>query len=216
MLFETQAKEFGKQAGVEIAIERINQNDIQARVTAAIQSGAGPDIIVLANNHPQLYEASLVDVSDVAEEIGAQAGRLVRLRQGQQLRGRAMDRRAAVHHLVGDHLSRGLAQGGGLRVSEDLGRLPQGRPRHEGQGQARSARPSVTASTIPTPGATRCVWMWGGIEVAADGRTVVLNSKNTVEVVKFNTMLWKECFDEGGLAWDDSNNNRAFLSRRSR
>src|SRR5262249_26554780 len=43
-LFDAQAKEFGKQAGVEIAIERINQNDIQARVTAAVQSGAGPDI----------------------------------------------------------------------------------------------------------------------------------------------------------------------------
>src|SRR5262245_6435558 len=67
-LFETQAKEFGKQAGVEVAIERINQNDLQTRATAAIQSGAGPDIIILANNHAHLYEASLVDVSDVAEE----------------------------------------------------------------------------------------------------------------------------------------------------
>ena len=135
-LFEAQAKEFGKQAGVEVAIERINQNDMQTRATAAIQSGAGPDIIILANNHAHLYEASLVDVSDVAEEIGAQAGRLVRLRQGELRCGRPMDRRAAVHHLVGDHLSRGLAEGSGLRVSEDLGRLPQGRPRHEGQGQA--------------------------------------------------------------------------------
>src|SRR5262245_759193 len=67
-LFETQAKEFGKQAGIEVAIERINQNDLQTRATAAIQSGAGPDIIILANNHAHLYEASLVDVSDVAEE----------------------------------------------------------------------------------------------------------------------------------------------------
>ena len=24
--------------------------------------------------------------------------------------------------------------------------------------------------------------------------------------------FWKEAHDEGGLAWDDSNNNRAFLS----
>lgn len=31
--------------------------------------------------------------------------------------------------------------------------------------------------------------------------------------MKFNTTLWKECFDEGGLAWDDGNNNRAFLSQ---
>src|SRR5690348_10136175 len=73
-LFDTQAKEFGKQAGVEIAIERINQNDIQTRVTAAIQSGAGPDIIIVANNHAHLYESSLVDVSDVAEEIGSKQG----------------------------------------------------------------------------------------------------------------------------------------------
>ena len=69
-LFEAQAMEFGKQAGVEVKIERINQNDLQARATASIQSGAGPDIIILANNHAHLYETSLVDVSDVAEEIG--------------------------------------------------------------------------------------------------------------------------------------------------
>jgi ABC-type glycerol-3-phosphate transport system substrate-binding protein len=37
-----QAAEFGKQAGVEIAIERINQNDIQARMTAAVQTAPAP------------------------------------------------------------------------------------------------------------------------------------------------------------------------------
>src|SRR5437773_12506509 len=71
-VFEQQAKDFGKQAGAEIAIERINQNDIQARVTAAVQSGAGPDIIIMANNHPLLYESALADVTDVADEVGAQ------------------------------------------------------------------------------------------------------------------------------------------------
>ena len=65
----------------------------------------------------------------------------------------------------------------------------------------------------PNHGCYPLVWMWGGMEVDNDGRTVALNSKNTVEAVKFNTMLWKEGFDEGGLAWDDSNNNRAFLSQ---
>ncbi|HEV8473176.1 MAG TPA: ABC transporter substrate-binding protein, partial [Methylomirabilota bacterium] len=73
-VFEQQAKEFGKQAGAEIAIERINQNDIQARVTAAVQSGAGADIIIMANNHPLLYESALADVTDVAVEVGAKQG----------------------------------------------------------------------------------------------------------------------------------------------
>src|SRR5262245_37860914 len=74
VLFDQQTAEFGKQAGVQVAIERINQNDIQARVTAAVHSQSGADMIIMANNHPHLYESALVDVSDVAEEIGAKQG----------------------------------------------------------------------------------------------------------------------------------------------
>jgi len=33
-----------------------------------------------------------------------------------------------------------------------------------------------------------------------------------VEAVKFMTAFWKDSCDEGGLAWDDTNNNRAFLA----
>src|SRR5512145_1540047 len=73
-LFDKQKDEFAKQAGVEIQVERIDQNAIQPRVTAAVQSGAGADIIIVANNHAHLYESALVDVSDVAEAIGAQQG----------------------------------------------------------------------------------------------------------------------------------------------
>ena len=56
------------------------------------------------------------------------------------------------------------------------------------------------------------LWSWGGKEVEADGKTVALNSKQAVDSVNFMTAFWKEAHDEGGLAWDDTNNNRAFLS----
>src|SRR4029077_4181145 len=56
------------------------------------------------------------------------------------------------------------------------------------------------------------LWSWGGKEVEKDGKTVALNSKETLESVKFWTALWTETMDEGGLAWDDTSNNRAFLS----
>ena len=55
------------------------------------------------------------------------------------------------------------------------------------------------------------LWSWGGKEVEADGKTVVLNSKETLELVKFAVGFWKDACDEGGLAWDDTSNNRAFL-----
>jgi ABC-type glycerol-3-phosphate transport system substrate-binding protein len=56
------------------------------------------------------------------------------------------------------------------------------------------------------------LWSWGGKEVEADGKTVALNSKETLESVKFAVPFWNDCCDPGGLAWDDSSNNRAFLA----
>ena len=63
-----------KALGIKLNIEMINGNDIQARITSAIQSGSGPDIICALNNWPQLYPESVSDVSDLAEEIGKAQG----------------------------------------------------------------------------------------------------------------------------------------------
>ena len=42
------------------------------------------------------------------------------------------------------------------------------------------------------------LWSWGGNKVEADGKTVVLNSKGSINSVKFMTDFWKEALDEGG------------------
>src|SRR3984957_18050722 len=63
-----------KDLGMKLTVETINANDIQARITAAIQSGAGPDIFMCLNNWPQLYADSCSDVSDVADELGKAQG----------------------------------------------------------------------------------------------------------------------------------------------
>jgi len=54
------------------------------------------------------------------------------------------------------------------------------------------------------------LWAYGWGETDKSGKKVVLNSKGAVESVKFMQAFWKDCCDEGGLAWDDTNNNRAF------
>src|SRR5438105_15823552 len=74
LLKEKIAPQCEKALGIKLNIEMINANDLQARTTAAIQSGTGPDIIDLLGTWPQLYADSVVDVSDVAEEIGKAQG----------------------------------------------------------------------------------------------------------------------------------------------
>src|SRR5438046_10762448 len=69
-----QAPEASKALGAEVTFEFINANDLQPRITAAIQSGSGADIIQMLWNWPHLYANGLVDVSDVAEPIGKAQG----------------------------------------------------------------------------------------------------------------------------------------------
>src|SRR5881398_3975031 len=69
-----QAPEASKALGAEVTFEFINANDLQPRITAAIQSGSGADIIQMLWNWPQLYANALVHVSDVAEPIGKAQG----------------------------------------------------------------------------------------------------------------------------------------------
>src|ERR1051325_8173143 len=47
-------QECQKALGVTLKVETINANDLQARITSAIQSGTGPDIILALNVWPQL------------------------------------------------------------------------------------------------------------------------------------------------------------------
>ncbi|HEV3395986.1 MAG TPA: ABC transporter substrate-binding protein, partial [Xanthobacteraceae bacterium] len=68
------AAECQKALGIRLNLETINGNDIQARITSAVQSGSGPDVICALNNWPQLYGESTVDVTDVAEELGKAQG----------------------------------------------------------------------------------------------------------------------------------------------
>src|SRR5246127_1021834 len=42
-----------KDLGIKLNIEGINANDLQARITSAVQSGSGPDIILGLSNWPQ-------------------------------------------------------------------------------------------------------------------------------------------------------------------
>src|SRR6202795_533509 len=69
-----QAVEASKALGAEVVFEFINANDLQARITASMQSGAGPDIIQMLHNWPHLYQNGLVDVTDLGDAQGKDQG----------------------------------------------------------------------------------------------------------------------------------------------
>jgi ABC-type glycerol-3-phosphate transport system substrate-binding protein len=206
------APECEKVLGIKLTLEMVNANDIQARITSAIQSGSGPDIILGIGNWPKLYTESLTDVSDVAEELGKVQGGFYDVSKGVATEGNKWI--GVPWAIVG-----GLVA---YRKSwfDEIGynKFPDTWESLRDAGKKLKAKGRPLGQTLghtfgDAPGFWYAyLWSWGGKEVEADGKTVVLNSKETVESVKFAVSFWKEACDEGGLAWDDSSNNRAFLS----
>src|SRR4026208_446770 len=69
-----QMPEASKALGAEVTLETINANDLQPRITAAVQSGSGADIFNFQHNCPHLYQNAVVDVSDVASALAKAEG----------------------------------------------------------------------------------------------------------------------------------------------
>jgi len=211
VLREVYVPEVQKALGITLNVETVNANDIPARATAAIQSGSGPDIIMLLNNNPQLYAAGSVDVSALAEEIGKAQGGIYSLPKAMCTVGGkwvAMPW-ATVPALIAYRKS----------WFDEIGvkEFPKTWAQYHAAGKKLKAMKRPIGQTLghtfgdaPTF-AYPLMWSYGGQEVDAKGK-VVLNSKETVDSVRFMAQFWKDAHDEGGLAWDDSNNNRAFLS----
>jgi multiple sugar transport system substrate-binding protein len=212
LLRETILPEAEKALGIKINFETVNGNDLQPRITAAIHSGVGPDLIMLFNNHPHLYKSSLADLSDVAEAVGSkQEGYYDVSKANSFADGRWISMPMNIIGVMHAYRKSWFEEIGLSKFPEtfdalrDAGKKLKAKGRPLGQSLGHSfGDPPVFSYPF--------LWSFGGAEVDKEGKKVVINSKETLESVKYMTALWKDAYDEGGLAWDDSNNNRAFLS----
>jgi multiple sugar transport system substrate-binding protein len=166
---------------------------------------------MLFNNHPHLYSASLVDLSDIAEEVGKTGGGFYGISKGNCNDGKKW--MAVPMSIIGAMIAyrkSWFAEVGHEKFPEtwdaylDAGKKLKAKGRPIGQSLGHSFGDPPTF-------AYPFLWSFGGKEVDKDGK-VVINSKETIESIKFMTTFWKDAHDENGLAWDDFSNNRAFFA----
>jgi multiple sugar transport system substrate-binding protein len=202
-----------KALGIKMNLETVNGNDLQPRITAGIQSGSGADIIMSFNSYTHLYANSVVDLSDIASEVGGREGGHYPYAKAICSDGKAF--MGMPWAVIGGMIAYRKSWFAEVGVTK----FPETWEEYREAGKKLKAKGRPIGQTLghtfgDAPGFTYpYLWSWGGKEVEADGKTVVINSKATVDSVKFMQAFWKEAHDEGGLAWDDTNNNRAFLSQ---
>src|SRR2546430_9379293 len=206
-----------KDLGLKVNLEGVDGLTIQARVTSSVSSGTGPDIISAINNWAQLYSDSVVDVSDVCEEIGKAQGGYYETAKAIAYDGKKW--LAVPNTIVGLQIVNRASWWNEIGYGPE--KYPQTWEEWREAGKKLKAKGHPLGQTVAHAfGDANALWYpylwsWGGKEVEADGKTVVLGSKETIESTKFAVSWRKDACDEGRLAWDDSGNNRPFLSASS-
>ncbi len=209
-----QAEEWGKKSNVKVTIEIVASNDLQPKTTAAVEAKAGPDIIQMQYNWPWLYSTACADLSKEFNQLKSQLGGFYEpMEANSTVDGVA---RAIPYCLVGNawnYRKSWLKEQGADKFPEtwdafrELGKKLKaaGHPMKQTMGQSFGDATTMWYGFL---------WSYGGKEVEKDGKTVAINSPETLKAVEAAVAIFKDCFDADVFAWDDSSNNKAFLAEQ--
>jgi multiple sugar transport system substrate-binding protein len=208
-------KEWGAKNGIEVIVDHMTSTEVAARGAAEAAAKKGHDLF-LFNAPPASFESQVIDQREVVEEVERRHGKMITLAEKSTLDPITGKYFAFSDSYVPDPgnyridlwSAIGLPEGpdswedlrvGGRKIKEKFGN-----PVGIGFSQETDSNMALRAA----------LWSFGGAEQDEKGN-VVLNSKATVEALKFMRALYRETETAEVFTWDPASNNRAILAGRA-
>jgi multiple sugar transport system substrate-binding protein len=201
-----QFEEWGAQNKVKVRLDSIAHLQLVSKKAAEVQARSGHDITALGPGlgDADLYFDHLVDMDDVAREVGPKNGGW-HSENDYLIRGKwkllpwwqppfPMAVRTDLLEKIGEKNPDTWEDW--LRIGKKGKAI--GHPFGTAIGHTGDA--NVTLLSI--------LWSYGGSYVAKDGKTITINSPQTRQAMEFVKRLYTEAMDPEVLAWDDASNNR--------
>jgi multiple sugar transport system substrate-binding protein len=212
-VWNANTKKFTEATGVPVSIEYITWEDVRPKAALAANLGSGPDLVLGWFDDPHIYPQKLVDVSDVAEDLGKRLG-------GWYEVARTYGYSQALKHWIAVPIG-ATGQTINYRVSwmKEAGfdKFPESPQELLKLARALKERghPVGFALGHAVGDANSWVhwalWSHGGKAVESDSKTVAIHSKETAAALDYAKALYAQ-MAPGVASWLDPNNNRAFLS----
>ena len=208
-LWLANTRKFTEQTGIEVRIDNEGWEDVRPKAAVAANIGSGPDVILGWFDDPHQYPDKLVDMTDLADYLGAKYagwydvcrnygtrdGRWIAIPLG--IIGNALVYRDSHVKAAGfEAIPRDTA--GFLKLCQAL--------------KARGTPPGFALGKAVGDAnnwAHWLVWSHGG-KMVDDKGNVVINSPETWAALEYAKQLY-ETFIPGTLSWQDPSNNKAFL-----
>lgn len=211
-LWLANTKKFTEKTGIEVRVDSEGWEDVRPKAAVAANIGSGPDIIISTFEDAHQYPDKLVDVTDVANYLGAKYGGwydssiAYGTAHGKGKKWIALPMGCAGNALV--YRESHVKAAGFSTFPKDtdgLLKLMQAL-------KAKGTPGGFALGNATGDGNVWChwlLWAFGGKMVDAKNN-VVINSPETIKALEYAKELY-QTFIPGTLSWLDPNNNKAFL-----
>ena len=210
--FDTFAKDWGKQVGVDVTVDHINVADVPARITSELQAGSGHDLMQYIAAIPQ-FEPSVMDLTDLNQEANKRFGDLHEICKKSSFNPTTNKYYAFAPAWVpdpGDYRKSlwskaGMANGpttwdelltGGTEIKSK-------QSVQMGLGMSHELDSNMAGRAI--------LWSFGG-SIQDASQNVVLNSPETVAAVEYMSKLYKQTMTPEVFSWNAASNNQGLVA----
>jgi multiple sugar transport system substrate-binding protein len=209
--WDEQARRWGERNGVDVLVEHFDVNQAQAHAEAEAASQRGHDLFQLVASAAP-FEDDVIDHRDVIEEVRAKFGNMAPFVE-----------RSVVNPKTGKYFAFADSWNASpvhyrTDLWDDVGRQPSGWDDLLTTGPALKTRGFPIGVGLG-PDIESNIGLFGllfayGASIQDEDARVVVNSRVTVEAVKFATALFRTAMTDEVLAWDITSNNRYLVSGR--
>jgi multiple sugar transport system substrate-binding protein len=211
-LWTRNTERFTKATGIPVRVDNESWEDVRPKAAAAANLGSGPDVIVGFFDDPHQYPDKLVDLSDLANYLGAKYGGWYEtcVRYGTK-DGRWIGLPLGSAGIALVYRESQVKAAGFARVPSDTdGFLKLCQALH-----AKGTPPGFALGNAVGDGnawAHWLIWSHGG-KLVDERNNVVIHAPETVRALEYARAL-SRTFVPGTLSWLDPDNNTAFLDGR--
>ena len=208
------AKDWGKQNGITVTVDHIPHLEIPARMAAEVSAQAGHDIFgINGSGGPHLYAKHAHDLTPLVEEIEKKYGKALDIAKKIAYNEDSKTWTAFPDYYIDFP---GLYR---KDLWDEIGMKPDTweNIRIGGAKLKQKGFPvgiALSHCVDPNNSYSGVLWSNGASVCDETGKKVTLDSKATLESVKYVTALYKEAMDPEVLSWDDAGNNRFLASGR--
>jgi multiple sugar transport system substrate-binding protein len=210
--FDTFAKDWGDKNHVQVTVDHIPVADVAARAAAEASAGSGHDLFGWNGaGGAHLYRKFLVDVTDLVESVEKKYGKVSTI--GRQIGFNQDDKTwsAFPDYYINFPAMYRKSMWDEIGVTPDTwDNIRIGGAKLKAKGHPVGI--SLGHSNDPNNTWRGLLWSYGGAVQDESGKHVTLNSKETIEAVKFVAALYKEAMTSDVLSWNDASNNQYIAS----